>query len=268
LTDGYVFWNHYRALGARVGQFKTPFGFEQLYGDPRLFTIERTLVNDRLTLSRQVGAQVEGNLLDQRLSYALGAFNGTGANNNFNDNNKLAYVGRLAVTPWRGGDKQHPANWSFGGDYFSSQDTALSEPSEFGFDSTPTTSDRDNLFTGKHTGWGVDSQLKLGPVDVWGEYLQARFEPDDKRPLSRLKTDGWYLQAAFFAVPKKLQLVAKYDAFDPNRQADNDDTKTVTLGLNYLVRGDDIKLQVDYLREDSTKLPKQDKVLARLQIIF
>lgn len=268
MTDGYIFWNHYHAFGVRVGQFKTPFGFEQLYGDPRLFTIERTLVNDRLTLSRQIGAQVEGNLLDQHLYYALGAFNGTGVNNNFNDNNKLAWVGRLAATPWRGGDAQHPANWSFGGNYFTSDDLALSEPADFGFDSTPATADRDNLFTGKHTGWGVDSQLKMGPFDVWAEYLKARFEPDDKRPQPTLESDGWYLQAAVFAVPKKLQLVAKYDTFDPNRQAVNDDTKTLTLGLNYLVRGDDIKIQVDYLRADSTKLPDQNKVLARLQVIF
>jgi phosphate-selective porin OprO/OprP len=268
MTDGYIFWNHYRALGVRVGEFKTPFGFEQFYSDPRLFTIERTLVNDRLTLSRQIGAQVEGNVLDKHLYYALGAFNGTGANNNFNDNNKLAWVGRLAATPWRSGDAQHPASWAIGGDYFTSDDTALSQPAEFGFDSTPATGDRDNLFTGKHNGWGLDSQLQLGPFDLWGEYLRARFEPVARIPRPRVEADGWYVQAAFYALPKKLQLVAKYDTFDPNRQAFDDDTKTVTLGLNYLVRGDDIKLQADYLRADSVKFPKQDKVLARLQVIF
>ena len=268
MTDGYIFWNHYKGLGVRVGQFKSPFGFEQLYADPRLFTLERTLVNDRLTLGRQIGAQVEGSLLDKHLAYSLGAFNGTGANNNFNDNNKLAWVGRLAATPWRGGDKQNPASWSVGGDAFTSDDVALSQPSDFGFDSTPTTADRDNLFTGKHKGWGLDSQLQLGRFDVWGEYLRARFEPVSRRPRPTLESDGWYAQAGWFAIPKKLQLVAKYDTFDPNRDAVDDDTNTVTLGVNYLVRGDDIKLQADYLRADSTRLPHQNKVLARLQIIF
>ncbi|HXU44061.1 MAG TPA: porin, partial [Thermoanaerobaculia bacterium] len=34
LTDAYVTWNHTPAAAVRVGQFKTPFGFEQLYSDP------------------------------------------------------------------------------------------------------------------------------------------------------------------------------------------------------------------------------------------
>src|SRR5882724_7641489 len=64
MTDGYITWNRYSEANVRVGQFKTPFGFEQLYGDPRLFTIARTLVNDRLTLNRQLGVQVGGDFFD------------------------------------------------------------------------------------------------------------------------------------------------------------------------------------------------------------
>jgi phosphate-selective porin OprO and OprP len=268
MTDGYIFWNHFTAFGVRVGQFKTPFGYEQLYADPKLFTIERSLANDRLTLNRQIGAQIEGNLADRHFYYALGAFNGNGVNNNFNDNNSLTWVGRLAVTPWRNDDKDHPASWAIGGNYLSSNDTGLSQPSEFNFDSTPATKDKDSLFTGKHTGWGVDSQLQVGPFDLWAEYLKAKFEPDSNLPHPTLETDGWYLQAAIYAVPKKLQFVAKYDTFDPDTRVGNDDTKTVTAGINYFVHSDDVKLQLDYLRADSTRLPKQNKVLARLQVIF
>ena len=42
-----------RFANVRVGQFKTPFGFEQLYHDPRLYIAERTLASDRLTPGRQ-----------------------------------------------------------------------------------------------------------------------------------------------------------------------------------------------------------------------
>src|SRR5882672_1469453 len=49
LTDVYITWNHFDFANVRAGQFKTPFGSEQLAPDPRLFTIERSLVNDRLT---------------------------------------------------------------------------------------------------------------------------------------------------------------------------------------------------------------------------
>jgi len=99
LTDGYVTWTRFPAANVRTGQFKTPFGFEQLYPDPRLITLERSLVNDRLTLNRQLGAQVAGDFLDKRLTYAVGEFNGNGANNDFNDNEKFVLAGRVTAVP-------------------------------------------------------------------------------------------------------------------------------------------------------------------------
>ncbi|MCZ7591957.1 MAG: OprO/OprP family phosphate-selective porin [Kiritimatiellae bacterium] len=99
LTDGYIQWSPTDELYARAGQFKTPFGFEQLAADPRLYTIERSLGNDRLTLSRQIGAQIGGNVTDKRLNYALGAFNGTSVNSSSNDNSKFTLVGRLGAVP-------------------------------------------------------------------------------------------------------------------------------------------------------------------------
>lgn len=135
LTDGYITWNRYPAANVRAGQFKTPFGFEQLYGDPRLLTLERTLVNDRLTLSRQIGAQVVGDLLEKRFTYAAGLFNGNSVNNNFNDNDKFAFVARLAVIPWQGKLFGQSANWAVGANGYSTSDTALALSADLGLDS-------------------------------------------------------------------------------------------------------------------------------------
>jgi phosphate-selective porin OprO/OprP len=268
MTDGYITWNRYPAANIRVGQFKTPFGFEQLYGDPRLITIERTLVNDRLTESRQIGAQVAGDFLEKRVSYAVGAFNGNGVNNNGNDNNAFLKVGRIAVTPWQGTVAGSNATWSVAGNGYSSKDSGLAL-SDLGLDSTPTTADKDGLFTGKRNAYGVDSQFVSGPFELWGEYLNVRFEPDSKIPRPRFNSNGWYGQASYFVVPKRLQIVVKYDTFDPNDQKDADDTRTTTLGLNYYIKGHDLKVMVDYLRTDApTPLDTQNKVIARLQVIF
>ncbi len=190
LTDAYITWNRHSYANVRFGQFKTPFGFEQLYGDPRLFTLERTLVNDRLTLSRQLGIQVGGELLDRRLSYAVGAFNGNGANNNFNDDDRFLVTGRLAGVPWRGQLGGRSASWGAGGNFYSSDDTNVPQGAEFGFDSTPATADRDNVFSGQRQGFGVDSQLLWGPVELWAEYLNTEWEPDSGRPLADGRVRG------------------------------------------------------------------------------
>ena len=268
MMDGYITWNRYPEANIRVGQFKTPFGFEQLYGDPRLLTIERTLVNDRLTLSRQLGGQVGGDLFEKRLGYAIGTFNGNGVNNNFNDNNALVTVGRITAVPWQGNLGSAAAKWSVGANGFSSKDTGLAL-SDLGLDSTPTTADKDGLFTGKRRGSGVDSQLVAGPFELWGELLRGHFEPDSKIPSASFDANGWYGQASLFLVPNRVQVVVKYETFDPNDRKNADETKTATLGANLYLKGHDLKVMANYLR---TELPgsqkTQNKVIARLQVIF
>jgi len=269
LTDGYITWNRYQAANVRAGQFKTPFGFEQLYPDPRLITLERSLVNDRLTLNRQLGAQVGGDALDKRLTYAVGEFNGNGANNNFNDNERFTLVGRLAVAPWKGEIGGRPASWWVGANAFRTDDTALALP-DLNLDSTPATADRDGLFTGTRRGTGFDSQLHAGPLDVWVEYLDNRLEPTDRRPNPSFKASGWYAQASWIFA-QRYQVVAKTESFDPNDHAGGDAVSTQTYGINFLLKGSDLKLGVDYLRTDlgsASPLPHQQKLLARMQVIF
>ena len=66
LTDAYLTWLRHDLARVRLGQFKSPYGFEQLASDPKLFTIERSLAKDRLTLGRQSGVQLAGDLFDEQ----------------------------------------------------------------------------------------------------------------------------------------------------------------------------------------------------------
>jgi phosphate-selective porin OprO/OprP len=268
LTDGYINWSHFSFLNVKVGQFKTPFGFEQLYADARLLTIERSLANDRLTLNRQVGLGLAGDLLDKHLSYSVGAFNGNGVNNSANDNDKFDWVGRVVVTPWRGQLMDAPASFSIAANGFTAEDTALALTSDLGIDSTPTTTDHDGIFTGKRRGQGADAQFVSGRLEIWGEYLNTRYEPDNNIPKPQFKAKGGYVLAAFFIVPKKFQILAKQETFDPNDSVRNDQTDATTLGLNYYIRGNDLKVMLDYLRVKVGQQDSQDKFIARLQVGF
>jgi phosphate-selective porin OprO and OprP len=268
LTDAYIAWNRHPFANVRFGQLKTPFGFEQLYSDPRLFTLERSLVNDRLTLSRQLGVQVGGDVLEKRLSYAVGAFNGNGANNNFNDDDRFLVAGRIAGVPWQGEVLGRRGSWGVGGNAYSSDDTNVPQGSEFGFDSTPATPDRDNVFSGKRRGYGLDTQLQWGPVELWIEVLQTEWEPDSGRPLPQVESTGWYAQGTAYVIPDKVQVVLKLESFDPREEIEDDTTETATAGVTWYLKGHDLKLLLNYLRVRIDGEEDQDKVLARFQVIF
>jgi len=161
------------------------------------------------------------------------------------------------------------ASWSIGADAFRSDDTALALP-DLGLDSTPLTPDRDNLFTGKRRGFGADTQLHAGPFDLWLEYLGNRLEPADRFPRASFTASGWYAQASWIFAGR-YQVVAKVERFDPDDKVRGDAVETQTYGFNYLIKGSDLKLGVDYLATDlgsASPLPHQGKLLARMQVVF
>lgn len=267
MTDGYVQWNASKTFAVRFGQFKTPFGFEQLVSDPVLFTIERALANDRLTISRQLGLQLSANTVDKRVTATAGLFNGNGVNNGLNDNEDFVYVARLAAVPVQTKYAGQEVKWSAGFNAYASQDTALALI-DFGFDAAPGGA-RDNLFTGKRSGLGLDSQVHLGPFDLWAEVLWARFKPVNSLPANRLTARGWYAQASCYFARNKAQAIVKYEIFDPNIHAAGNTTKTWVAGVNGYVKAHDIKLQLDVQHSDAPGLSSgENKAFVRMQVVF
>lgn len=267
MTDGYALWSRHPGLNVRAGQFKTPFGYEQLVGDPVLLTIERSLANDRLTLGRQVGVQVSGNLWQKRLSYAAGLFNGNGVNNGANDGEDFLYVARLSAIPAQGKVGDREFKWSAGTGAYTSKDGGVSLGG-LGFDSVSGGA-VDNTLVGKRRGLGLDTQVHLGLFDLGSEYLKSTFEPDNQVPTGKLRSAGGYAQFSYFVRPPSLQVLVKYETFDSNTDQDNDDTATWLLGANYYLKGDDLKLQLDYQRSDAPGLSDgENKVFSRLQVTF
>jgi phosphate-selective porin OprO and OprP len=252
LTDGFINWNRYPEANIRIGQFKTPFGFEQLFSDPRLITIERSLVNDRLTLSRQLGMQVGGDLFEKRMSYAAGVFNGNGANNNFNDDDSFLSTARLSGVLLQG----KPLTWSLGGNVFSSEDTSVAA-SDIGFPN--------NVFAGERVGTGIDTQLLAGPFELWAEYLAVDWEPSSG---AEVGSEGWYVQGSYFFIPNRLQAVLKAESFDPVAEDRTEPVEIGTAGLSWYLKGHDLKLLLNYLRVQQDGQEDQDKILTRIQVIF
>ncbi len=268
LVDGYIGWTRFDFAHVRLGQVKSQFGFEEIGSDLRLPFVERSLASDRLTPGRQIGVQLTGDVADHRFTYATGFFNGTGANTSANDNDQFLWTARVAGTPWQGTLLGQPARWSVGANLFRTHDAALGSPAEFGFDSTPGGA-FDNTFAGRRIGGGLDTQLHLGPLELWLEYLRTRFEPSNAIPLRRFDADGGYLLATLFLLPKQLQAVLRYDLYDPSLDVADNRTRTWSIGANWFIKDDDLKLQFDYLLIDlDGAAAREKKILLRLQSLF
>lgn len=241
-TDVFVLWKPLPAANFTLGQFKTPYGAEFLVGDVKTVTVERSLSSDQLTLGRQTGAMISGVLLDKRLSYAAAVTNGNGANNSGNDNEQFTYAGRLAAAAFE--NKQLKV--TLGASAFTGEDTGS--------------------FTGRRTGEGVDLTVAGGGAELTAELLRTRF---NREIGADYDARGWMVQGAYFLVPNRWQAVARYESYDPTSLVGGDQTNTRTIGFNYLIKGDDLKLLVDYLMgTPAGATRRQDRLIARLQVVY
>ena len=87
----------------RVGKFTSPVGLERLQSSAALADIERSLASE-LAPNRDIGIQLQGEVADGRLGYAIGVFNGTvdgrdAATVNPDDN--FEYAGRIFFEPFK-----------------------------------------------------------------------------------------------------------------------------------------------------------------------
>ena len=240
LADLFVRWKKYPEAIVTMGQFKTPFGYDQLMADTKLASIERSLPSDKLTVSRQVGIGLSGAVWDGVVNYATGVYNGNKANNGFNDNDAFMYVGRLGATLYKA-------------------DGRLLQVAANGY-----TSDDTGTFTGRRNGLGIDTQLVFGPGSLNAEYLTVDSDPLVGAPTTAA---GWSLLGTWMVVPKTLEAIVRYEDYDPKDSIRGDDSTLWTVGGNYFVRGNDIKLSLNYLFGE-TAGEKDDRLLARLQLVY
>jgi len=288
-TDIWVNWHQFSEAEIKVGQYKAPFGLEQLTSSTKLFTIERSLPTDALTPQRQIGIQLWGEPLanlwpEQKdlLTYYAGIFNGNGRNINNNDNNNFMAVGRMELMPFKGKILGQDSSLKLGADVLNSRDDAgtnISPAGNLKVNADGSLSSFTLPGADERTAWSVDAWLNIGPFDLIGEYLEEYVNGRTVNGVSPgfadFEPSGWYVQGSCFFIPKKLQAVVKWEALNPG-QVGNDGIHSITGGLNYYIHGDSIKLMLNYIHtwSDFREAHPQfgddqfDEVIGRIQVMF
>lgn len=288
-TDIWINWHQFPEFQIKAGQYKAAFGLEQNTSDTKLFLTERSQVTSALTPERQVGVEVWGkpftHLFPEQkdlVTYRLGMFNGNGRNNAVNDNDEYMFAGRIEVQALKAKILNQDASVKFGADAVSSRDasgTILTPAGTLRVNSDGSLSSFTAPTAAEREGHGFDATFHWGPFDLIGEYLSERFEGRTVNGViptfKDFRAEGYYVQGSYFIVPKKLQMVTKYEHFNPGQIID-DNLDSITGGVNYYIHGDDVKLMANYIHTWSNFRDARpalgasdfDEIILRLQMLF
>jgi phosphate-selective porin OprO and OprP len=255
-NEVYLTWTRHPAAHIRFGQLKPAYGAEALQSDTKTVFIERTYGNDRLADGRNLALGLHGTAAGSRLAYSATLANGNGSNVSANDNERFQPAARLTFTPWS--DKA--GSLTLGVNGLRSTDNAVSK-SGLGLTG--------NSFTGRRTMWGVDAALRTKPVEFQAEVLGGTFRPANAVPAREFDALAWHAHLAWNAVPGRLQLALRREEFDPNTAVGGDGVEVWNLGLNWFIRGDDLKLQFNWLDGSGPGTAGDGgRLLTRMQVVF
>lgn len=241
-------------LRFRVGKFKTPFNQAFLVQNgqtlfpmlPASLTTRVNLpydinsVNPKLSTGFDIGVQMHG-LLNQKLEYQLGIFNGTGidvntATGSLSDENglpALLYAGRLAYMPW-GVMPQHQGDPS----QLNRKSLLFAASAGYGVEA--------NYESSNDLHAGLEFSLLYNRWFVSAEAYLLNMDFVERQQVSPVYTFwGSYLQAGYFAT-KKLQPALRLDVMDRNSIKEDGILYMPSAGLNYYLSGHNLKLQVMY----------------------
>lgn len=239
-----------------------------------------------LAVGRDNGVQVWGKLMDDKLTYVLGAFKG---HNNVaggaNDSDELLYSGRLAYAFW---DAEPAPAYYTGSTYYGAKDIlTVAVAGMFQSDaigvagaaSDYTGMNIDVLMEKKLAGDGVltlegayydydlDGAADCGSGEPGAPVCPAAGSSDNVGGL--VEGDG-YLATAAFLLPGKIgigqvQPFVRYQNFD--RSLSNTEVDIVDVGLNYVIKGHNARVSAFWSNaEDERAASDVDKFVIGVQI--
>jgi phosphate-selective porin OprO and OprP len=225
-------------LSIRAGQYKVPFGLQELTPDTSQELVDRSLANAAFSPSRDMGVMLTGVALERKLGYALGAFNGSGESK-VQNNDALMWVARAWFDPL--------------GEYKLSEGAA-DAPAKHVLHVGAAVRGGDAMKGGKagivqdtngQTAVGLELAWKWQRLFLTAEGFWQRDDVSNPKPGPHVDGLGFHVQGGVMVLVQRLELCARYAQVDPNRDASGDKATELRGGANYYWKGHNLKLQAD-----------------------
>jgi phosphate-selective porin OprO/OprP len=209
VVDAYIDARFQPWFKVRAGKFKPFVGLERLQSGSDIKFIERSYVSNNILPNRDVGVSVHGDVLNGKLNYAAGIFNGSvdGSENTTTQDNNIDkdYAVRVFAQPFKDSDSLLSGlGVGLAATYGDAEGTA----SVTNLPSYKTPGQANNFFSyasgvvsdGKRVRWSPQAYYYKGPLGLLAEYAEVSQDVRRTTGAARddtLKNDAWHITASW-----------------------------------------------------------------------
>lgn len=222
-----------------AGQFKAPFGLQQITSSGRLQFVDRAITDAKFNPGRDMGVMVSGTGAARKFGYDVGLFNGSGESVRQNTKAHL-WVARAYVQPLApyilaesavdGGDKPslHVGVGARGGKQIR------------GRTATGIVEDADD-----QSAYNVEFAFKSRHVFATAEYFLMRDEQHAPLAGRDIDSRGFHAQAGYLLMQRKVDIGALYGWVDPDTEVGDAAVRELRGVVGYYWQAHGLKLQAD-----------------------
>ena len=239
LTDAFVEFAKFPAATLRVGQYKVPFGLQELTSDTRQEFVDRSIVNSKFAVSRDIGLMLLGNVWDKKFGYQVGLFNGSGQNNPQEDQKQM-YAARVWIDPLGEYKLFEAANDASGKNVLHVGLGYRGGEVMRGTATAGVFEDADN-----ETAANFEIAWRWSRLFAMGEYFIQKDEQKNPAAGADVKAQGWHAQLGVMVQPKKHELALRYAQVEPDKSVADAEQTEMRLVYGYFIKGHNLKIQAD-----------------------
>lgn len=256
---------------AHIGQFKPPFGAQEMTSSGNQQFVDRALVSNSFFRGRETGVALWGALPSNKIEWRVGMFNGNGLTRTTNDNDKFQYNARVMWQP-NGSQVLNQRAWITGALYSESDFESTTAPI-YAIGLNWENQNNFNATTGNDQKWNaysVDGIYKFKGFSVNGMYSLAKRQPETG---AKFDATGGFVQAGKLFSRRRYEVAARYGQFDPTDLVDRNITSEARGAFNYYYARHGLKWQSDVGRVEIEPGPTGNvartwEVRSQLQFVF
>lgn len=254
-----------------AGQFKVPYGAQELTSSGSQQFVDRALVSNSFFRGRETGVALWGAAPNNKLEWRVGMFNGNSMTRSVNDNDKFQYNARILWQP-NGSQVLNQRAWVTGALYSESDFESTTAPIyavAFNWENQ----NNFNATTGNDQKWNaysVDGIFKYKGFSANGMYAWADRTPETG---AKFRSPGFFIQAGRLFNRRQYEAAFRYGQYDPSDKADQNLTREVRGAFSYYYARHGLKWQNDVGRVEVQAGPGKPSVTtfevrSQLQFIF